>query len=656
MPAASTAPAAAAGTRVTTPAAARGRMSASAGSRCGTRRAIAGARLRLPRRAVTRTRLPLRLCLRLPLLGPIVLTRWIVRLPRRRARTGRTETIPAVGPLVLVHRRTLSRRLARTRLAESPEALGPGRGRLVAAGGLGRTRILGCAAHARLAKPPESGLILSCIRGAAGSSLPGRPAGLPLLSEETHVVARVPNIGRLPVRKLPAARARTHRHLPANPSCHAHPRSGYALDAAEPPVAEVLRADGCNTIGHTRISISICDVYVGDVNPSVEAAGAVEPAAPPRMEGLEWRQRHPSDIPEAKSDAKAHSPAESEEPYPGRRPKVAHAERAGVPAPAEARILEPTAIVVRCPAPGIVAHPNPSIPVFPNPAAIAVRRPAGRHQRGMPDVAVRRHIRPCAGIVQIFRAIDALRNILSAGRLQHTAIAAVTPPVPIVVREGGYQLEFRVGCTAARHHGLSVIYPLRTARREDFHVAGACCNLGFTGFIHGDPVAALARWPHGNARRIQFGAGRGGMQNPVRDRAFGDFQMINTRLQLGQPHFGVAADAQHIGRIELHFRAGIGAGRDPIAGQQRSVDHARHPLCGIASPHRDIPIDQTYASYAAFQIVGILGTRRRRRTGHPNRRARQNQEPEIEYAFHGKASSTPPLLLHGACQIGTLLE
>src|ERR1035441_1596287 len=226
------------------------------------------------------------------------------------------------------------------------------------------------------------------------------------------------SVARLPVRELAAGRAGTDRHLSANRPCHAHLRSRYALDATEPPVAEILRADGRDAICHTRISINICDVYASNVNPTVEAADAVETAAPPGMEGFERSQRHPSDTPvskSAKSDAKADAAAESEEPYPGRRPKMAHAECAGVPAPAEARILEPTAIVVRRPAPGVVADPNPSVPVFPNPAAIAVRRPAGRHHRGMPDVAVRGHVGPCAGIVQIFRSIDALRNILSAG-------------------------------------------------------------------------------------------------------------------------------------------------------------------------------------------------------------------------------------------------
>src|ERR1039458_4419592 len=406
---ASTAPAAAARTGVAPTA--RSRVSPTAvRRRRRTRRAIARARRLLPRRAVTRARLLRPLCLRsLSLVGPIVLTRRIVRLPCRRARSGRAERVPAVGPLVLVRRRPLRRRLARTRLAEPPDAIRPGGGRLVAARRLCRPRILGRAAHARLAKPAIPGLSLTCTRRAAGSSLPGcSPSlhrGLLAAREETRVITRMRNVGCRPVRKLAAGRAGTHRHLSANRPCNAHLRSGYALDATELSVAEVLCTDRRNAVRTTRISIYICDVCARNVNASVEAADAVEPAAPPGIEGFERSQRHPSDTPVPKSAAKAHPAAESEEPNQGRRPIGAHAESAGVPAPAVAGIQEPTTVMIRCPAPGARPQPHPSTPAFPNPAAIAIRRPAGCHHRRMPDIAVRRHIRPCAGIIQIFSAV-----------------------------------------------------------------------------------------------------------------------------------------------------------------------------------------------------------------------------------------------------------
>jgi hypothetical protein len=49
---------------------------------------------------------------------------------------------------------------------------------------------------------------------------------------------------------------------------------------------------------------------------------------------------------------------------------------------------------------------------------------------------------------------------------------------------------------------------------------------------------------------------------------------------------GVAADAQHVGGVELHFRAGIRPGGNLIGGEQRSVDYPRYPISGIAPADR----------------------------------------------------------------------
>jgi len=48
--------------------------------------------------------------------------------------------------------------------------------------------------------------------------------------------------------------------------------------------------------------------------------------------------------------------------------------------------------------------------------------------------------------------------------------------------------------------------------------------------------------------------------------------------------------AQGIGGIELHFGARIGSRRHLVAGKQRRVDHARHPISGIAPAHRNVAV------------------------------------------------------------------
>ena len=91
----------------------------------------------------------------------------------------------------------------------------------------------------------------------------------------------------------------------------------------------------------------------------------------------------------------------------------------------------------------------------------------------------------------------------------------------------------------------------------------------------------------------------------------GELHLVAARLQLGQVDLGIAADAQHVGGVELHFGAGIRPGRDLIAGEQRSVDHARHPIAGIAAVHRNFAIHQADASHPALEIVRILRPGRR---------------------------------------------
>ena len=86
--------------------------------------------------------------------------------------------------------------------------------------------------------------------------------------------------------------------MPAERSCSAPGRA----DIAEPTLPEIRRGNPRNTIADASISISACNTSVGNIKASVEATGAIETAAPPRVEDLERRQRHPAEI--AKSEAR----------------------------------------------------------------------------------------------------------------------------------------------------------------------------------------------------------------------------------------------------------------------------------------------------------------------------------------------------------------
>jgi hypothetical protein len=43
-----------------------------------------------------------------------------------------------------------------------------------------------------------------------------------------------------------------------------------------------------------------------------------------------------------------------------------------------------------------------------------------------------------------------------------------------------------------------------------------------------------------------------------------------------------------------------------VVSEERSVDHSRHPIAGIAAAYGNVAIDQADTSDATLQIVGIL--------------------------------------------------
>src|ERR1035441_3159929 len=108
----------------------------------------------------------------------------------------------------------------------------------------------------------------------------------------------------------------------------------------------------------------------------------VEGKSDPGTEPGPRRQRRPTAM------AAAIPPA-----YPGRSPYPI-----GCPAPAQAIVLEPTAIMERRPAPRIPRHPIPPAIRIDPPATVAIRPPSGigDNHRRLPATSVARHLNPRA--------------------------------------------------------------------------------------------------------------------------------------------------------------------------------------------------------------------------------------------------------------------
>jgi hypothetical protein len=114
--------------------------------------------------------------------------------------------------------------------------------------------------------------------------------------------------------------------------------TGGPGDCAKPALPEIRRGNRRDAIWHTRVTINIRYIYIGNIHATVEeswiAEASVESVSPPGVHGFKRRQRHPSDI--SKPEANADAGSESEETDEGRRP-IMMSESAGIPAPAVAR-------------------------------------------------------------------------------------------------------------------------------------------------------------------------------------------------------------------------------------------------------------------------------------------------------------------------------
>src|ERR1051325_3082399 len=119
------------------------------------------------------------------------------------------------------------------------------------------------------------------------------------------------------MRRMAAGLARSDWHFAANHPGLLNLSRTDPLHMSKSAGAEIVSAQTRNAIGDTRISIDICDIYIGNVHRSVDIT-----AAPPGVEGLIWREWHPSDIAESKSDP--HAAAITEESYQRGRPIMPH--------------------------------------------------------------------------------------------------------------------------------------------------------------------------------------------------------------------------------------------------------------------------------------------------------------------------------------------
>src|ERR1039458_7521397 len=157
-------------------------------------------------------------------------------------------------------------------------------------------------------------------------------------------------------------------------------------------VTDIHEREGLNTQAETERAIDLA---------AMEGKSNSRPEPRPR------RQRRPAAM------AAAIPPA-----YPGRSPHLVRR-----PAPAQAMVLEPTAIMERRPAPRIPRHPIPPAIRIDPPATVAIRPPSGigDNHRRLPATSVACHVNPrpirCQRVVEggISRVVRWRRRVALSG-------------------------------------------------------------------------------------------------------------------------------------------------------------------------------------------------------------------------------------------------
>jgi hypothetical protein len=113
---------------------------------------------------------------------------------------------------------------------------------------------------------------------------------------------------------------------------------------------------------------------------------------------------------------------------------------------------------------------------------------------------------------------------------------------------------------------------------------------------------------HGRRTDLGLSVGIAGIaQHTPGNQAFRHLNLIASIFELGYSNFGIAADPEKVGVIELKFGAGSGSHGNGIAGHQRGIQYCGNPVTGIAAPHRRIAIDDTQARDCLAGLILRLG-------------------------------------------------
>ena len=126
--------------------------------------------------------------------------------------------------------------------------------------------------------------------------------------------------------------------------------------------------------------------------------------------------------------------------------------------------------------------------------------------------------------------------------------------------------------------------------------------------VHLDAVNAfLRRGPDGRIRRVDLDLGLGILKDGVVCEPLPDLDLNLRPLDL-RPFHGcdfylrVVPKTKDVRMVELHLGLGTVSRRDPVATDQGLIQRRRCPVTGVATPRRNLTLDQADARHSGRNV------------------------------------------------------
>jgi len=330
-------------------------------------------------------------------------------------------------------------------------------------------------------------------------------------------------------------------------------------------------------VGDVRVVVVVIDdrgvdhrVAAIDV---LEIAAACRVGRPIDVARSERKPRHATDVAGPDRERKV---AAADERDQRRRVVRPGAHGAWYPTPATTEI-RPATVMGHGETPRGVIDPGPTPRVDPGPMAVSVRCPAGRHARGVPDVAVGRIGAPRAVRIEVLIADDVRRYVTGGDRRVVSAVAIGRPAIEFVDANVGKLVVAQSG--PGKAIWLARINDICGAFAVGLALASAYDDRRRVALgIYFDPVFAGLPEGEREIRRIDF-------EHLVRiESTNADIQRTLRQLQLGDAvveiengYAGAGVHANH-GAADLYFGPCTRIGPQAVASGERPIDRRLYPI------------------------------------------------------------------------------